>query len=276
MPRASSVPNGSDHPGRPDRVAAEQGEVPGRARGGEDVGVVERVGQQQVPQVDQRAVDGGGQPGVLGGDRARHPSAPVAAPGPASKGVASARTAETSSTRVAEPPDGSTSGHCTSRVPLLRRHRAAVGVDGGRVAGVGPPPAVGALGGRRQGRAVGAAGLDGVQLGAVAARLEGHRAAHLGAGPGGDGDLLGHPGVAQGASAPHLDRGVGAGVADVACEQEALGGRARGGRHDGHRRDAVDGQGEPVEHAPVVDVQAGGGAGLGRGVDVTGPVRRGS
>ena len=73
VPAARSVPSGSRHPGRPERVAAEQRQVPGGAGGQVVVVGRGRVGGEQTGQVGHAPLDQRGQPVVAGTHRRRPP-----------------------------------------------------------------------------------------------------------------------------------------------------------------------------------------------------------
>ena len=75
-PRGELGPERQHHPCRPDRVTAEQREVPRGSGAGEDVGAVLGVGQEQVLEVGEAGRDGGGEARVLRLDLHRRPGHP--------------------------------------------------------------------------------------------------------------------------------------------------------------------------------------------------------
>ena len=152
------------------------------------------------------------------------------APGPASNGVSAPLRAPTPRPRAwSTRPGGMESGQRRARAPTGVAVTAAPRAT--RVVAwrcVGPPAAVRAVARRAPARARRRARYFTACSSAPSPCASSRpRTRTSRAGPRGDGDLLGHPGVVQHPAPPHLDGGVGAGVADVAGEQQALRARAR-------------------------------------------------
>ena len=143
VPPARATSNGQQERGRPEGVAAEQGEVPGRARAREDVAGVAGLGEQQGVEVGERAIEQRGQARVVGvhGVRARRAAlfagattAPVSCTDSDQLRDASERAGTVSGQR-------STAGKtCPTRhCGHSRRGRRAVTVTPGGAVGTGSP-----------------------------------------------------------------------------------------------------------------------------------------
>ena len=136
-----------------------------------------------------------------------------------------------------------------------RRVRAGQ-ADPGLVAGVAPGERV-AFGGHVEQTPGRVATLDHLQLGSVAGGLQAQPAAQRTVPARDDRDLLAQAAVDEPASAVHLDRRVGALVAEVAGHRQHPGGGAAAVGRDADRALVVGGQREAGEHPAVVDEQAG-------------------
>ena len=257
-PRGQVGAERSRQPGRPQGVAAEEGQVPRRAGRRERVGRRVRVGQHQLGEVGEGVLHDEVEPPVGG------PGADVAPVDevPAGRGV------EVGVGGAGDRHLGDPAGAAAGRHVGVPDERAdavvrdlGVGsgqLDPGLVAGVSPGEGV-ALGrdGKEALRAP--APLHAAQLCPVAGRLQPEPAAHGSVPARGDRELLAQTAVDQQAVAVHLDRGVGSLVAEVARHRHHPGGRAAAVGRDADGALAVGRERPTGQHPAVVHEQAGAG-----------------
>ena len=243
------------------RVAAEQGQVPGRA--GREVVVVRRlrVGREQPGQVGDAPLDQRGQPVVARGHRRRPPQLP-------GRWCRDRRAA------------GGRRGHLDGRLPApagRQRH-----LPSGQHPGRGRHPYLLRAGGeggdhrhpvrdrpaQRAGRLhlraerprrAGPAGLHLGHVGQVGVELEADRAAERRAGPGDQADRLAHAARGDRPVPLQEDGRVRTGVAEVPGDADEPGGRGAGGlpAHR-HRLAPVHAHDQPGQHPAVGQVESAG------------------
>ena len=224
-PAGEVGPERQGEAGGPERVPAEQREVPRGPGPGEDVVGSERVAHRRCRRSSRAASTVPAEPGILrdrrgcrrvllrrSRTRCRRGWAPCGRPGRPRRGRPRRRRAPPRPRRAAR--------------PRRRRSSSRLAVDEDDVTVVAP------RGARRPGRHRGAGGLrdtvlDVVQLRAVAGDPELDPGAHALAPPVADRDGLAQPAVVQHPSPGDLHRRVGPGVTQVARHGVGLGGRRR-------------------------------------------------